>query len=57
MMNVGLHHRSVDPQLRTVLQSELDRRLNDQVIDRFQRLRSQTDEPVLKASCLGTGEQ
>ena len=52
MMNVGLHHRSVDPQLHTVLQSELDRRLNDQVVDRFQRLRSQTDEPALEGVVL-----
>jgi hypothetical protein len=42
-MNVGLHHRSVDPQLRTVLQSELDRRPNHQVVDCFQRLWRQTD--------------
>src|SRR5437899_8803597 len=48
MMNVSLHHRSVDPQLRTVLQSELDRRLNHQVVDRFQRLWRQTDEAALK---------
>ena len=26
MMNVGLHHRGVDPQLRTILQSNRDRR-------------------------------
>src|SRR5689334_11698085 len=52
MMNVGLHHCSVDPQLRTVLQSELDGRLNDQVVDRFQRLRSQTDEPALEGVVL-----
>ena len=48
MMNVGLHHRGVDPQLRAVLQSELDRRLNHQVVDRFQRLRRQPDEAALE---------
>src|SRR6516225_4266717 len=48
MMNVGLHHRGVDPQLRTVLQSELDRRPNHQVVDCFQRLWRQTDEAALE---------
>src|ERR1700751_3820119 len=52
MMNVDLHRRGGDPQLRAVLQSELDRRLNDQVVDRFQRLRSQTDEPALEGVVL-----
>ena len=48
MMNIGLHHRSVDPQLRAVLQSELDRRPNHQVVDCFQRLWRQTDEAALE---------
>jgi DNA-binding transcriptional LysR family regulator len=51
-MNVGLHHRSVDPQLRTVLQSELDRCPNHQVVDCFQRLWRQTDEATLKGVML-----
>src|ERR1700686_2643240 len=48
MVNVSLYHRSVDPQLRAVVQSELDRRTNRQVVDRFQRLWCQTDEAALK---------
>ena len=48
MMNVGLHHCGVDPQLRTVLQSKLDRRSNHHVVNRFQRLRCQSDEATLK---------
>jgi hypothetical protein len=52
MMNVGLHHRSVDPQLRAVLQSELDRRPNHQVVDCFQRLWGQTDEATLEGVML-----
>ena len=44
MMNVGLHHRGVDPQLSAVLQSELDRCPNHQIVDRSQRLWGQTDE-------------
>ena len=48
MMNIGLHHRNVDPQLRAVLQSELDRRPNHQVVDCFQRLWRQTDEAALE---------
>jgi hypothetical protein len=38
MMNVGLHHRGIDTQLLAVLQSELDRRLHHQIIDRLERL-------------------
>src|SRR6478609_3038194 len=38
MMNVGLHHRGVDTQLLAVFQSELDRRLHHQIIDRLERL-------------------
>src|ERR1700674_1997092 len=37
MMNVGLHHRGVDAQLLTVFQSEPDRRLHHQIIDRLER--------------------
>jgi len=48
-----LHHRSVDPQLRAVLQSELDRRPNHQVIDRFQRLWRQSDEAALEGGPRG----
>jgi hypothetical protein len=57
MMNVSLDDRSVDPQLRTILQSKIDRRLNNQVIDGLERLRGQSDEAALNASCLGTRAQ
>jgi hypothetical protein len=50
MMDVGLHHRGVDPQLPTVLQSELDRRPNHQVVDGFERLRRQSDKAALNRS-------
>ena len=53
MMDVGLHHRGVDPQLPTVLQSELDRRPNHQVVDGFERLRRQSDEAALKRIVFG----
>jgi hypothetical protein len=43
MTNVSLDHRGVDLQLRTVLQAELDRGLNNCVIDNFDRLRSSDD--------------
>src|ERR1700688_54545 len=52
MMNVGLHHRGVDPQLRAALQSELDRCPNHQIVDRSQRLWGQTDEATLKGVML-----
>ncbi len=56
MMNVSLHHRSVDPQLRTVLQSEFDRRPNHQVVDCLQRLWHQTDEAGWKAYVFRAGD-
>src|SRR6266436_4037069 len=52
MMDVGLHHRSVDPQLRAVFQSEVDRCPNHQIVDRSQRLWGQTDEATLKGVML-----
>ena len=52
MMDVGLHHCRVDPQLRAVLQSEFHRRPNHQIVDRSQRLWGQTDEATLKGVML-----
>src|SRR6201993_1690992 len=52
MMNVGLHHCRVDPQLSTVLQSELDRCSNHQIVDRSQRFWGQTDKATLKGVML-----
>ncbi len=46
MMNVRFHHGGVDPQLRAVLQAQIDRRLNDRVIDRLHR---RGREPVERA--------
>ena len=42
-MNVRLHHGRVDPQLRAVLQTEIDRGLNHRVIHGLQRRRG---EPI-----------
>ena len=53
MMNVSLHHRGVDPQLRAILQSKIDCRLNNQIIDGFQCLRCQSDEAALKSVVFG----
>ena len=39
MMNVGLHHRGVDPQLAAVLQAELHGGFDDKVVDDFERRR------------------
>jgi hypothetical protein len=44
--------RRVDPQLSAVLQSELDRCPNHQIVDRSQRLWGQTDEATLKGVML-----
>jgi hypothetical protein len=48
MMNVGLHHRGVDTQLLAVFQSELDRRLHHQIIDRLERLGRQPIEAAVE---------
>jgi hypothetical protein len=57
MMNVGLHHRGVDPQLWAVFQFELDRRLHHQIVDRLQRVGREPIEAAMNASCRGTGRQ
>src|SRR5712691_12284673 len=48
MMNVGLHHRGVDAQLLAVLQSELDRCLHHQIIDRLERLGREPIEAAME---------
>src|SRR6266851_1139585 len=53
MMNVSLHHCGVDTQLRAVLQSKIDRSLNHQVIDDFERLRRQPIEAAVERIVLG----
>src|SRR5712691_10040784 len=52
-MNVSLHHRGVDTQLRAVFQSKIDRSLNHQVIDDFERLRHQPIEAAVERIVLG----
>src|SRR5216684_6991034 len=53
MMNVSLHHRGVDTQLRAVFQSKIDRSLNHRVIDDFERLRRQPIEAAVERIVLG----
>lgn len=48
MMNVSLHHRGVDAQPLAVLQSEVDRRLHHQLIDRLERLGRQPIEAAVE---------
>src|SRR6266851_1803308 len=48
LMNVGLHHRGVDAQLLAVLQSEVDRRLHHQIIDRLERLGREPSEAAVE---------
>ena len=48
MMNVALHHRGIDTQLLAVLQSEVDRRLHHQIIDRLERLGRQPSEAAVE---------
>ena len=51
-MNVGLHDRGIDPQLRAVLQSKTNRRLNHQVVDGPERLRRQPIEAAIEGIML-----
>jgi len=53
MMNVGLDHRGVDPQLAAVLQTKPDRSLNHQIIDSFERLRRQPIEAAVEGVMFG----
>jgi len=53
MMNVGLDHRGVDPQLGAVLQAKRHRRLNHQIIDGFERCRRQPVEAAVEGVMLG----
>jgi hypothetical protein len=48
MMNVGLHHRGVDAQLLTIFQSELDRGLHHQIIDRPERSGCEPSEATVE---------
>jgi hypothetical protein len=57
MMNVGLHHRGVDVQLLTVFQSEPDRGLHHQIIDRLERLGREPSEAAVEGIVSRTGRQ
>lgn len=48
MMNVSLHHRGVDPQLRTIFQLQIHGRRHHQVVDRPQRCRRQPNEGAVE---------
>jgi hypothetical protein len=53
MMNVGLHHRGVDPQPGAILQAERHRRPNQEVIDGLERRRRQPIEAAVERIMLG----
>jgi len=53
MMDVRLHYRGVDPQLRTIFQSQIDRCSNHQIIDSFQCLGGQSNEAALERVVFG----
>jgi hypothetical protein len=54
MMNVGLHHRGVDPQLAAVLNAELHGGFDDEIVEALSVAGVNRLKPRLKASCLGT---
>jgi len=53
MMNVGLDHRRVDPQLGAILQAERDRRLDHEVVDGLECRRRQPVEAAVERIMLG----
>src|SRR6516225_9985793 len=53
MMNVGLHHRGVDPQLAAVLQAELHGGFDDEVVDGLEGRRCQPVEAAVEGVMLG----
>ena len=57
MMNVGFHHRGVDPQLAAVLHAELHGSPHDEVIYGLSVAGVSRLKLRLKASCLGTSSQ
>src|ERR1700720_3719164 len=48
MMNIGLRHRSVDPQLAAVLQTELHGGFDDEVVDGLECRRCQPVEAAVE---------
>src|SRR5215475_7143578 len=53
MMNVGLDHRGVDPQLATILQAQLYGGSNKDIVDVFERLRRQPIDAAIERIMLG----
>ena len=53
MMNVGLNHRRVDPQLRAILQAKVERCSNDKVVDGYEGLRRQPIEVAVERLVFG----
>ena len=52
-MNIRLHDRTVHPQCVAIFQAEIHRRLDHQLIDVFQRLRSQPMKGAVKRMMFG----
>src|SRR5262245_24890397 len=48
MVNVGLHHRGVDPQLATVLQTKINRCVHDKVVDSSDGIRPKPVEVAME---------
>src|SRR5437870_6900406 len=53
MMNIGLDDRSIDPQLGAIFEAETDRRVDDRLIDRLQRVGGQPVEGPVERVVLG----
>ena len=53
IMDVGLHHRRVDTQLRAAFQPKIDRRLHHKGVDRPQCCRRQAHEGAVESVVLG----
>ena len=54
-MNVGFHHRGVDAESLSVFQTQLDSRLDHELIDVAKRLRGKPVEGAVEGILLGNG--
>src|SRR5439155_19406002 len=55
VMNVGFHHRGVDAESLAVFQTQLDSRLDHELIDVAKRLRRKPVEGAVERIMLGNG--
>ena len=55
VMDIGFHHRGIDPEFFTILDSEVDGRLHHGAVDGLQGLGSQAEEGAVEGVVFGNG--